>query len=158
MKKILSLLLFTVLLSSLFGCMGATEKVFEKSGMSITLSTDFIEKDHISYTCIYDSKNIAVYTLKEEFSMLNVDSEYLLDDYAELVILANQLEDSEVMHKDNLTYFTYEKSANGKDVSFYAFVFKGNDAFWLIQFACEQKNTDKLEQDIFKYASTVTIK
>ena len=157
MKKALSFLLITVLLFALVGCNKAKEKDFEKSGMKITLITDFAEKEHISYTAIYESTTSAVYALKEDFSNVILSNLNSLDEYAELVILANMLEDCEIEHKDDLTYFQYEKTVNGKDFSYLAFVYEGSDAYWLIQFACEQKNASKFEADFFKYAKSVTV-
>lgn len=52
--------------------------------------------------------------------------------------------------EDGLVYFTYEKSNNGKDYKYYATVFKGTDAYWLIQFACEVDDFDKFLPDFQK--------
>ena len=157
MKKTLSFILIAIMLFSFTGCFNlASEKVFEKSGMEITLTSKFYEKDHVSYTSIYESSDIAVFTLKEEFSLIPGSSKYTLDNYADLVIKANQI-DTEIEHEDDLTYFSFDKTVNGKDFVYFGFVYKGTDAFWLIQFACEEKNENDLIKDIFKYAKSVTI-
>lgn len=163
MRKLFSITLILALMLTLFagcslstkikGLVKPTEKTFSKSGMSITLTDDFAEKEHISYTSVYESKNIAVYTLKEEFSLFGGE-DYSVKEYAELVIKANMLT-SVIETRDGLTYFEYEKEVNGKDFHYYAFVFKADDAYWMIQFACNQDDTSELESDIFKYAGTV---
>lgn len=157
MKKLIAMILVVcsvMLLAS--GCdLFKKEKTFSKSGMSITLTEDFVEKDRISFTSTYESDDIIVTTLKEEKSLLG-DMSVDLDGYTKLVIKANNLTNLP-QHKDGLTYFEYEKEASGKEFHYYAFTFEGEDAYWLIQFACEQKNHEKLEETIFKYAKSVKV-
>ena len=158
MKKILSILLIALTLISLVSCslFGAKEKEFEKSGLTITLTEDFYEKDHVSFTAAYDSSEVAVFTLKEEFKLLSGSSNLSLDEYAKLVIRNNNLT-VDTKTKDDLTYFVFEKEANGKDLTYYAFVYKGSDAFWLVQMACERDDVSDCEKDIFKYAKSVVV-
>lgn len=157
MKKTLSLVLIAVLLLSCTSCFNfSMKKVFEKSGMEITLTSDFYEKEHVSYTSVYESNKIAVFTLKEEFALLPGFSKYTVDEYADSVVEMNQI-DATVEHEDDLTYFTFDETVNGKDFVYFGFAYKGDDAFWLIQFACEQKNEKDLKDDIFKYAKSVTV-
>ena len=157
MKKLIAMILVVcsvMLLAS--GCdLFKKEKTFSKSGMSITLTEDFVEKDRISFTSTYESDDIIVTTLKEEKSLLG-DMSVDLDGYTKLVIKANNLTNLP-QHKDGLTYFEYEKEASGKEFHYYAFTFEAEDAYWLIQFACEQKNHEKLEETIFKYAKSVKV-
>lgn len=159
MKKILSLILITIALISLVSCslFEAEEKVFEKSGLSITLTEDFVEKEHVSFTGVYESRDVAVYTLKEEFTLLEGSSNMTLNEYTETVILANKLSVS-VETKDNLTYFKFDKEVNGKQLSYFAFTYKSEDAFWLVQIACETDDVSDKEEDIFKYANSVVLK
>ena len=77
-----------------------------------------------------------------------------LNEYAKLVITANSLT-ATAAEEDGLVYFTYEKSNNGKDYKYYATVFKGTDAYWLIQFACEVDDFDKFLPDFQKWAKSV---
>lgn len=157
MKKLIAMILVVcsvMLLAS--GCdLFTKEKTFSKSGMSITLTEKFVEKDRVAFTSTYESEDILVTTLKEEKSLLG-DLSVDLDGYTKLVIKANNLTELP-KHKDGLTYFEYEKEANGKDFHYFAFTFEGEDAYWLIQFACEQKNHEKMEDTIFKYAKTVKV-
>ena len=165
MKKTLSIcIVFVLLITLLTGCSfnlrfglssAPKEKTFSKSGMSITLNESFYEKEYVSYTSTYESQKIVVFTLKEEFSYFG-GVDYSLEEYADLVIYANNLT-ATVKTKDNLTYFTYEKEVSGKNYCYTAFVYKAADAYWLIQFACEKNQADKLESDIFTYAASVKV-
>lgn len=165
MRKFLSITLILALMLTLFtGCHLTTniqkivqpaEKTFSKSGMSITLTEQFAEKEHVSYTSVYESKDIAIFTLKEEFSLFG-GADYSVKEYAELVIEANKLT-SDVKTQDDLTYFDYDKEINGKDFQYTAFVYKADDAYWMIQFACAQDDADALKDEVFKYARSVKV-
>ena len=63
---------------------------------------------------------------------------------------------AERKEEEGLTCFTYEKEQNGKNFEYYATVFKGPDAYWLIQFACETENFDDFLPDFQKWANSVT--
>lgn len=128
----------------------AKAKEFSKAGMTITLTSDFIEKEIASQTAYYESQKHIVMVLKEEFTIfesIGISTDISVKEYAKLVI-DNNLMTSEVEEKDGLTYFKYEKTINGKQSSYFATVFKSSDAFWLIQFACESKNAEDSE-DLF---------
>lgn len=162
MKKLISVLLLAcIVMTFAAGCdsisdfLTPADKTFTKSGMSITLTEEFAEKEYVSYTSTYESTDIAVYTLKEEFTLFG-GVDYSLDAYTDLVISANGMSE-QVQHKDGLTYFTYQQDVNGKSFQYYAFTYKGEDAYWLIQFACTQDNSSKLESDIFQYAKSVEV-
>lgn len=159
--KLCLLLCCAVLLAGVCGCglLGGepAAKDFSKSGATITLTEQFTEKDLISQTAYYESRKAIVTMLKEEYSMFR-NTEYedmTLTQYAKLVIQVNGLS-GKVSEENGLTYFTYEKSTNGKDFKYYATVFKGPDAYWLIQFACETENFTEYQPEFQKWAKSVT--
>lgn len=164
MKKIrfytavLSFLLAIIMLSS---CMmlGEKEKVFTNSGLSVTLTDKFHEKEHISFTGYYQSSDMLVVTIKEEFSHLqqmDISENSTITEYLELVIYANQ-HSSKVEQKDGIYYFTYESEVSGKDFKYLATAVKSNDAFWLVQFGVLKDSFEKYEETIFKYADSVKV-
>ena len=157
MKKLIAMVLLVCSIMLLAcGCdLFTKEKTFSKSGMSITLTEDFVEKSRVSYTSTYDSEDIAVFTLKEEKELLGSLS-LDLDGYTKKVIEVNGYS-VDPKNKDGLTYFEYKNSSNGKDFHYYAFTYEADDAFWLVQFACEEDQHEKLEEKIFKYAKSVEV-
>ena len=132
------------------------DKEFSKSGMTITLTDGFVEKDLVSQTAYYESTKAIVTALKEEFSLFEQAGyeDMTLEEYGNLVLTTNSF-DTEMQHKNGLSYFTYEKSVSGKDFKYFATVFEGSDAFWLIQFASEQKNFDTFQPKFEKWANSV---
>ena len=149
-RNLIALLLCAVMLLTC-GC-SAKAKTFTASGMTIELTEDFTEKDMLGFTAVYQSEDVFVFALKEEFDILG--DEMNVDEYAELVLEANQM-DADVEHEGEHTYFTFDKTVSGKDMTYTAVLYKGEDAYWMIQFACLSKDYDKLEDTIFGYANSV---
>ena len=72
MKKIILLLMCALMLVSLSACNNITEEVFTKDGFSITLTSEYREREYEIYFVSYDSKNILVAVIKEPFSLRNM--------------------------------------------------------------------------------------
>jgi len=159
---ILAVLLPIILFNAIFSGIQSkpTEKTFTKEGFSITLTSNFTEKDVVSQTAYYQSSSSYVFALKEEFSLFESvginAADYTLDDYAKLVMENNSVA-AALDKKDGLTSFIYEKHVNGKDITYLATVHKGADAFWLIQFACETKDFGNFQNQFIKWAKTVKV-
>ena len=161
MKKLytfITLILCCLLLTStMIGCGKDEGKVFTKEGMSITLTKDFHEKEYISYTAYYESNNALVIVIKEPLKDFPSSyRNYNETEYAELVCSQNNLADIEVSTKEGYAEFSYEKNVSAKDFHYYARCFKTEDAFWTIQFACLSSQKDKLNNNIQKWANSIT--
>lgn len=164
MKKKFTLLMLGVVsliiaVFSIAGCglFDASPKDFEKAGMKITLTDDFYEKSMLSQTAYYESQKAIVVALKEEFTMADGLSEWTLDHYTSVTMSGNKLqaETHQRFEKDYM-YFSYEKSVSGKDFYYLATTHKSGDAFWLIQFACEQSDKDKYTEQFLTWADSIT--
>ena len=139
----------------LAGC--SQEKTFEKSGMQITLTSAFYEKDLVSLTAYYESTDSIVTALKEEFSQVEGFGNYTLAEYTDLVKQANKLSAAVSSREgQDYQYFTYEKSVSGKTFFYLATTHKASDAFWLIQFACDVSDKEKFTDTFLGWADTVT--
>lgn len=139
---------------SLFALTGCQkEKTFSAAGMTITLTTKFKEVENINFTACYERNDVLVVMRKEEFSLLGT-SKYTVQEYAWEVIDLNG-RDSYTKNEEDYVSFTYEATAGGKDFYYYNTCFKTHDAYWLIQFACETKSVDKLQDDFEKWANSI---
>lgn len=135
------------------------EKIFTKTGMTIALTEAFTEKEHAALTAYYESQKLIVTVLKEDFTALRsvgLSSDLTLAEYAGLVIAANSI-DSEAQEQDGLMFFTYDREAAGEFYTYFASVYKGSDAFWLVRFSCESNDYDALKEQIVKFAHTVKV-
>ncbi len=160
MKKVFrSALLFAIVLLLLLPvCACSAEpgkKVFTVDGMSITLTTAFVEKPMLAQTACYETEDAMITVLKDRGA--SFDPEMTLTDYAESVILLNRLNqvNAFVQNDGNLVYFTFEQEVLDKDCSFMAFVYQNGETFWMVQFVCETDDAEEMTPVFFEYARSV---
>lgn len=135
----------------------ATPKTFSKAGMSITLTSDFVEKEHVSFTVVYSSTESAVLVIKEEFSLaqdFEGFDDLTLSEYCQLVIDNNKI-NAEVKTDNDLTYYENEYTANGKEYKYFCPVLKSDDAFWFFQFYCEKGIYDKHADSFIEWTKSI---
>ena len=65
---------------------------------------------------------------------------------------------SKIEDKEGLIGFEYEfTNPDTKDIyKYFSFVYKSNDAFWLVQFATLTENVDEYRAQILEWAKTVS--
>ena len=137
----------------------AQPKAFSSDGMGIVLTDDFkkTDIDADKFTVSYASDKVAVFALKESFSLASGFEDYTLSQYANLVINANGLTSASVKNDGNLKYFTYDYTnpTSNEDYTYVAYVYKSGDAFWLIQFATLSEDADEYSEQIAEWARSV---
>lgn len=134
-----------------------TDKVFTDSGITITLTDDFQKVEMDGFEGCYGSTKVSVFVLKEQFDALQGLGELTLTDYAELVIETNGLENTEAFEKEGLVCFEYEADTGDGIYSYFATVHRGEDSFWMVQFATLKKNYDKYFDSFVKWAGSVKL-
>ena len=164
MKKFLKGMVVSIFICFSFcfvSCGESKPKTFTSdAGLLITLTDDFYEKSMVSQTLYLESQKAIFVALKEDFSSFsnlgyNTESMTLMD-YANLVIANNKL-DITATENDGLVTFNYSKDVSGKDFYYKAYVFRGDDAFWLCQFACENSNKTTYDNQFDTWAKTIQI-
>lgn len=152
-------LTFVMCLLGFAGCwlFKAADKDYEVLDMKITLTDDFYELENIAQTGCFQSQKAIVTALKESFSEYPGLDGYTLMQYTSASLEANGI-DADIYQREgkNYMYFTYERSAGGKDFYYLATTHKTGDAFWLIQFGCETKNKEEFIDKFLNWADTVT--
>lgn len=136
----------------------AKPQSFSASGMTITLTDEFRKSNIGDFTAAYGSKDVAVYMVKENFSLMEGFEDYTLDQYLDLVLQVNNLTDDNVKQIQGLTCFVYEfKNPNtNKTYRYYSYVYKADDAFWQIQFAVLSEKGEQYEPQITEWAKSVS--
>ena len=129
-------------------------KTFTDSGMTITLTNEFEREQSEQFTVCYDSNKVVVFALKEPFSLVDGFKDYTLKEYGELVLRNNGFSSSKLKTVDELYMFDY-KDAKGK-YTYFSFVYKADDAFWLVQFATSTELADEYEAKMIEWAKTVS--
>ncbi|MBR2970269.1 MAG: hypothetical protein IKC48_00515 [Clostridia bacterium] len=154
---IVSSIIGLIIGASLFPEENANRKTFSAYGMTITLTEAFSEIDVPNFTAAYESNNVAVCALKEPFTLFHGFSSYTLEEYGNEVIKTNRLTSVELKEADGLTYFMYDYKdpQTRKNYTYFAFVYKADDAFWLVQFATLTRKVNKHFEQIFYWAGSV---
>ncbi len=147
-----------LLTDSLFKGTSGKSKEFSKKGMTITLTNQFREVSQLGYTSCYESKDVVVFALKEEFSLAQGFDKYTLNEYGDILITNKNLGSSVKLKNSNgLTYFEYQVSnPETKDIiNYFSAVYKTSDAFWMIQFATHEKDYNNKRQTIINWAKNI---
>lgn len=136
----------------------SSDKTFSADGMQITLPGGFWKSDiSPAYNAVYDSDTVAVFALKEPFSLLEGFENYTLDEYMNLVIKNNGVTSAEKGSEDGLTWFdyTYTNTSDGEIYRYFVYVYKTDDAFWTVQFALFDSDTAAYREQITTWAKSV---
>ena len=144
--------------SALFGGLHfVKDKEFSESGMTITLTNEFKETQMQNYTVAYKSRDVMVIALKESFDLIPGFEYYTLTNYLHEVLLANNLGDSAIISSDGLVGFAYNATdpTTNQEYRYYNYVYRADDAFWLIQFVTTTKDAQKYEKSILDWAKSV---
>ena len=148
---------FTVTSNLFFGSK-VEPKTFSDNGMSITLTNEFKQVQMENYTNCYDSSNVAVFVLKEDFTLADGFDKYTREQYVDLVLQNASISSSELKSADGLVWFEYEftNPDTNDTYKYFSYVYKSNDAFWLVQFATFTENIDEYNSKITEWAKTVS--
>ena len=143
--------------AALFSAGTPEAKTFSSNGMTVVLTDAFKEMDIENHTVAYESNKVAVFALKEAFTLLEGFGDYTLEEYGELVLKNNNLTAQKLQTAEGLTYFTYKYTNPeiNKTFQYYSFVYKSHDAFWLVQFAVLEQDSEAYAQQIMDWAKTV---
>lgn len=155
-KRIAAAALALLIAVGICGCSGKVkEKTFEDSGLTITLTDAFSKAQYDPYTVCYASQGSSVFALKEDFEAVGDDS-LTLEEYANAAIKANSL-DCAVTTENGVTYFVFEANLTEGNYTYLAAVYKGADAYWLVQFACNTEQYEGMKPELLKYAQSVKV-
>ena len=167
MKKILALVLALLTLLSCVSCIGgkvyeAADAEFSANGITLTLTKAFKEVDAATYgyTAAFDSAAVAVFALKESFSLVNSLGATSKTAYAELLRSANAARNpGELKTEDGIVFFEYNFHNTDENVtySYFTTVHEGKDAYWMVQFATKQADYDEYRPYLLKWAKTVNV-
>lgn len=166
MKKVISVfVLISVFASILCGCSllaakSGSDKEFSGEGLTITLTDNFKTADIEGYTLCYDSFDVGVFALKESVSDYPILADVTLDEYKEYVLEANsEKSPKEDPSIEGLKVLKYEYYVDTKKANYTYFIslYKAQDSFWLVQFACKSSDFADYEPYFIKWAKSVKV-
>lgn len=128
---------------------------FEVNDMTITLNENFESLKSDSYDGYISSDKVLVMALEDSFNYIPDFIGYSAKEYCELLIeLYAGIECSEIKEEDGLVYFEYEMT-NGETYHYFSFIYKENDAFWLVEFATFADEAEECRPYIMDWAKSV---
>lgn len=165
MKRTIALLLACLTLFTLASCnllqelkpYEAEDKIFEKAGLTITLTEAFNEGSAEGYTACYESLFATVFVLKEPFDSFEGFEDYTIKDYERLILEANASKNpvsSELEGMPVMEYAFYNEDVD-VDYRYYAVMLKGADAFFMVQFACAEEYYEEFKPHFEEWAKSV---
>ncbi len=137
---------------------GTTDKSFTAEEMSITLTTEFFSLDKENFDGIFTSEDVVVLVSKDSVAEYEFLEDKTLEEYGSIVSESTEQSYSELKKEDGLTYFSYttEIADSGDVYDYKAYIFKTDDAFWLVQFATLTEDTEAYAEQIRQWAGTIS--
>lgn len=163
MKKIIALILCILLLCSVCACKGILESDISKreyGQFSIEIPDAFKEVEVEGHAAYFVKDNVYVWAIKDDFINLDGSSEWTLEQYANRIYEVNDLRfPTPVTVTEGLYNIEYTVFNEMKNMSFTYFtvMYKGSDAFWMVQFACEDTKYAEYKPHFISWAKTVTV-
>jgi hypothetical protein len=137
---------------------GGAEKTFKNGRFSITLTSDFKEKEDSALEAFYSTDGAEVLVLKESFEEYPESKNLTVEEYLNRLIMMNGDVNAEILEDSNGVYYVeYLYSGSGKVQRYSAYAFKTDDAFWTVDFIYPKRYTEKMIPYVEKWASTVEI-
>ncbi|MBO6060797.1 MAG: hypothetical protein J6P98_01590 [Clostridia bacterium] len=169
MKKTIALIMILLFCLPASGCIfglekhtntapGANEfgegKVFTGEGYTVTLTDKFEErKSSQGFDGYYVSSFCGVMVKKEPFASAEGRKNLNLSQYL-VSVAENNEHKATVTEEDGLTYYRYYRDGNAG----WLFGFEGEDSYYLVQFVCREDHEEALNDQIFAFARSVTVK
>jgi hypothetical protein len=98
--------------------------------------------------------------LKEAFSLQEGLADLTVDEYAALVHQSNsEKSPTEISKENGLTSFEYSflNTEENKIYRYFTVMYKGSDAFWTVQLACEESAYEEYKPYMIEWAKSVTV-
>lgn len=144
--------------SGLLKSRAAAPKEFTSHGMTITLTKDFKEDSAMGFTTCFSSKDVFIAAQRDTFTLLDGLEDYSLQDYGKLVLENNDMSGSLLKSFNGIPGFEYDYTDpdDGNTYHYRIFLYKADDAFWMVQFFTYKDDFSKLESQINQWAKSVT--
>ncbi len=141
-----------------------SKETFSADGFAITLDDTFTEESYEGVTRCYASEDAIIAIFKQPFSDQDREASQSQESYAmelmALTVAENRTSDYKLKTHGDLVYFDYteEDSEDGSAYLCHFFIVKGEDAFWIVNITVMNEQADELNDEIFQWASSITLK
>lgn len=131
-------------------------KTFTYDDMQITLTEAFDEDFVDGFDVAYVSDHVGCFAFYELIGDFENGNAMTAKDYGESIMEINDIDLSKLQILQNgMPGFTETDTVDGVLYNYYYFFYKGETAFWMLQFTVESSENAQYEQQIYDWASTV---
>ncbi len=131
-------------------------KTFEKAGITLSLTDKFKETEsEVGFDAYYTSDFCGVVVLKEAFTLEEGLAERTLEQYIRNVIKNNGHTNIEPQNRDGLWYYVNYNNSSYRCV--YSYVYKGSDAFYIVQYIMNTVDEVDLQNTVHEWAKATQV-
>lgn len=135
--------------------------VYCVAGFSVKLPSEFVSQqvDDLALYASDNEKATVVLSVEAFYNMTaaGLDIEMSASEYAKLVIKADETIQTPVYPKGDGAYFEYVKDIGDNQYRYFAYAYKGSNAFYLLQFCCAEEDTEQQRASFDKIAESVAV-
>jgi len=149
-------LMFTANACSLF----QQDEVFTGSGITITLTSAFTEKETVTVPLYLESMDHIFMGMRESKSSINGIGVYTLSDYIDAVLDANgKTADTISYDQDDVTFYYayYSSTVDSIEYGYMMVCMVGESYFYTMNFGCLNKNLEDNKEQYLDWAKTITV-
>jgi hypothetical protein len=164
MKRFLAMALCLITVFSVCACgnlLTADAEKHEKEQFSISIPDIFEEKTDTGYDAFYVYGDVFVWAIKDPFIGVDGSSEWDVAHYANTIYTLNMPNSPKpVTVEEGLTIMEYTvfNPSRNKTYTYLTSMYKGSDAFWMVQLVCLDKDFGEYRPKFIEWAKTVKVK
>ena len=133
-----------------------TSKTFEKAGITLTLTDKFSETvSEVGFAAYYTSDFCGVAVDKNLFTEVEGSAEQSNEEFIREFLASIGRSDIEPQERDGLWYYVKYDSSSHRCV--YAYVYKGADAFYIVQYIMNIIDEVDLQNTIHEWAKATQV-
>lgn len=126
--------------------------------ISITLTNKFFEIEDDNFEAVYGMGDYTVMVEKIDFNYVAGGKDLSCEEIGKLSILGNGYDSETKVEKDGgLVFYKYTATVDKTEYTYFVYLYKGDDAFWSIQFALPSDKAEENRAKISEWAKSVKI-
>lgn len=131
-------------------------KDFSVAGLNITLTEGFREVKQEGFPACFESSEVAVISVKEDFASAEGLSELTVQKYGEFIMDNNSYDHMRMYSEGDRTYIEYETEPVDETYFYFLSIYKTDDAFWMVNFAVPVGKKAEYIDTFKEWANTVS--
>lgn len=166
MRKIVLLVITLFISLSFFGCKKVVEKEFSKSGVTITLTSEFKKKESDNWLVYLDSKDCSFFATKQNKQTIDLKMFNFEESIKGYMMYIQNLNGLNVSKKElsglygNIiySYYALHDFDNEKDLCTYMLmIMESENYYYTMNLCCDSDKFDDMQLTFMKYAMSIKV-